>query len=64
MDTDPHDVWLNYLGKRMYNMMWGDGHSSYYKFPKEMDDPVLWNIYVSDNDSTSPYRPQPSFYWW
>jgi hypothetical protein len=33
-------------------------------FPKEMNDPVLWNIYVPDNDQTSPYRPQPDFYWW
>ena len=64
VDTDPRDVWHNYLGKRLYNIMWGDGHSSYYKFQKEMDDPVLWNIYVPDNDTTSPYRPQPSFFWW
>jgi len=57
-------VWHNFKGKRAYNMLWGDGHSSYYKFPKEMDDPVLWNIYVPDNDTSSPYRPQPNFYWW
>jgi len=64
VDTDPRDVWHNYLGKRLYNIMWGDGHSSYYKFPKEMDDPVLWSIYVPDGDTTNPYRPQPGFFWW
>jgi prepilin-type N-terminal cleavage/methylation domain-containing protein len=64
VDTDPRDIWHNFLGKRMYNMMWGDGHSSYYKFPKEMDDPVLWTIYVPDGDTSNPFRPQPGFYWW
>jgi prepilin-type N-terminal cleavage/methylation domain-containing protein/prepilin-type processing-associated H-X9-DG protein len=57
-------VWHNFKGKRGYNMLWGDGHAGFYKFPKEMDDPILWSIFVPDNDTTSPYRPQPDFFWW
>jgi hypothetical protein len=45
-------------------MLWGDGHAGFYKFPKEMDDPALLSIFVADNDTTSPYRPRPDFFWW
>ena len=30
-------VWHNYRGKRYENMLFGDGHSESFKFPKEMD---------------------------
>jgi prepilin-type N-terminal cleavage/methylation domain-containing protein len=62
--SDSDSVWHNFKGKRGYNMLWGDGHSVFYKFPKEMDDPVLWSIFVPDGDTTNPYRPQPEFFWW
>ena len=51
-------------GKRSHNMLFGDGHAQFYLFPKEMNDPVLWDIYVPDNDKTNPYRPMPDFFWW
>jgi prepilin-type N-terminal cleavage/methylation domain-containing protein len=64
LSTDSDSVWHNFKGKRGYNMLWGDGHSVFYKFPKEMDDPVLWTVFVADGDTTNPYRPQPEFFWW
>jgi prepilin-type N-terminal cleavage/methylation domain-containing protein/prepilin-type processing-associated H-X9-DG protein len=64
LSTDADSVWHNFKGKRGYNMLWGDGHAGFYKFPKEMDDPVLWTFFVPDDDTANPYRPQPDFYWW
>jgi prepilin-type N-terminal cleavage/methylation domain-containing protein/prepilin-type processing-associated H-X9-DG protein len=64
VSSDPRSAWHTVRGKRSHNMLFGDGHAQFYLFPKEMNDPVLWNIYVADNDTTNPYRPQPDFYWW
>lgn len=64
LKDDKRSAWHNVRGKRSHNLLFGDGHAQFYLFPKEMDDPVLWNIYVPDNDTTSPYRPRPDFHWW
>jgi prepilin-type N-terminal cleavage/methylation domain-containing protein/prepilin-type processing-associated H-X9-DG protein len=57
-------AWHNVRGIRGHNMLWGDGHASFYKFPKEMEDQRLWTLYVPDNDTTNPLRPQIGFHWW
>src|ERR1043165_6448042 len=62
--ADPRSAWHNARGVRGHVMLWGDGHASFYKFPKEMEDPVLDTLYVPDNDTKDPRRPQPEFYWW
>jgi prepilin-type N-terminal cleavage/methylation domain-containing protein/prepilin-type processing-associated H-X9-DG protein len=49
---------------RGYNMLFGDGHAAYYRFPKEMDDPALWSIFTEDSDWTSLHAPKPGFHWW
>ncbi len=64
LSTEVDSVWHNFKGRRGYNMLWGDSHASFYKFPKEMDDPILWTFFVADDDTSNPYRPQPDFYWW
>jgi prepilin-type N-terminal cleavage/methylation domain-containing protein/prepilin-type processing-associated H-X9-DG protein len=64
LSADSRNVWHHFRGKRGYNMLWGDGHASFYKFPKEMDEQILWTIFPADNDTTSPYRPRPDFFWW
>lgn len=61
---DYRSAWHNVRGVRGHNILWGDGHASFYKFPKEMEDQRLWSLYVPDNDTTHPLRPQVSFYWW
>jgi prepilin-type N-terminal cleavage/methylation domain-containing protein/prepilin-type processing-associated H-X9-DG protein len=33
----PNAVWHNYKGKRICNMLFGDGHVESYRFPREMD---------------------------
>jgi prepilin-type N-terminal cleavage/methylation domain-containing protein len=50
--NDPKDVWHNFKGQRYENMLFGDGHSVAFRFPKEI---TLWG--------TSPV-PDPSFTWW
>jgi len=61
---DYRSAWHNVRGRRGHNMLWGDGHASFYKFPNEMEDQRLWTLYVPDNDTTNPLRPQVSFHWW
>jgi hypothetical protein len=39
-------------------------HAAFYRFPAEMEDPRLQTLFVSDNDTTNPLRPQPDFLWW
>jgi prepilin-type N-terminal cleavage/methylation domain-containing protein/prepilin-type processing-associated H-X9-DG protein len=50
--TDSRSVWHNYKGQARYNMLFGDGHVEFYRFPPEMPD-WIWNP-----------RPDPSFLWW
>lgn len=61
---DYRSAWHNVRGRRGHNILWGDGHASFYKFPKEMEDQRLWTLYVPDHNTTEPLRPQTSFYWW
>lgn len=61
---DPRSAWHNVRGKRGHVMLYGDAHAQFYKFPAEMDDPRLETLFVSDDDTTHPLRPQPGFYWW
>jgi len=45
-------VWHNYRGTPVFNMLWGDGHADFFRFPLEYkkwgDDPL----------------PSPDFTWW
>lgn len=61
---DPRSAWHNTRGKRGHVMLWGDSHASFFKFPKEMEDPALQTLYVTDIDTTHPLRPRPDFVWW
>jgi prepilin-type processing-associated H-X9-DG protein len=48
----PRSIWHNYRGSSRMNMLFGDGHIEFYRFPAEM---INW-----------PYNPvpDPSFQWW
>jgi prepilin-type N-terminal cleavage/methylation domain-containing protein len=50
--TNPKDMWHNYKGQRRENMLFGDSHVEFYKFPIEMD---KW--------LASP-APDRNFLWW
>ena len=50
--TDSRAEWHNDKGKRYENMLYGDGHTQYFRFPQE-----------TDNWFTSP-APDPGFTWW
>jgi prepilin-type N-terminal cleavage/methylation domain-containing protein len=50
--TDKRTVWHNYKGKRHENVLFGDGHVEFFRFPKEFDNWV-----------SSP-APDPAFRWW
>src|SRR2546421_432954 len=62
--ADNKSTWHNYKGLRRHNVGWGDGHVEFWRFPKEMEDPALWSIFVDDNDNTNPMRPRPDFDCW
>ncbi len=50
--NDPSSWWHNYKGQRRQNMLFGDGHVVFYKFPNEI---VNW--------VNSP-PPDPNYTWW
>ena len=50
---DPHSQWHNFKGQYRFNVIYGDGHTSFFEFPKEASN---WNY-------TGP-APDPSFTWW
>ena len=50
---DPWSQWHNYKGEYRMNVLFGDGHTDYFKFPKEA---YTW--------SYSGPAPSPSFKWW
>ncbi len=52
VNTSPKSWWHNYRGQRRQNMLFGDGHVVFYRFPLEIKN---W-IY-------SP-PPDPNFLWW
>jgi prepilin-type N-terminal cleavage/methylation domain-containing protein len=60
---DPRNLWHTSSGIRRHVMLFGDGHVTFYRFPKEMDDPAI-AFYCPESDVTNPYYPNPSFYWW
>jgi prepilin-type N-terminal cleavage/methylation domain-containing protein/prepilin-type processing-associated H-X9-DG protein len=49
--TDSKSVWHNYKGQSRFNMLFGDGHVVFYKFPKEMPDWIWTPV-------------DPNFTWW
>jgi prepilin-type N-terminal cleavage/methylation domain-containing protein len=51
-DNNPKDMWHNYKGQRRENMLFGDGHVEFYKFPKE----------ISEWLASPP--PDKNFRWW
>ena len=36
--VDPKSIWHNFKGQSRFNMLFGDGHVAFYRFPKEMPD--------------------------
>jgi prepilin-type N-terminal cleavage/methylation domain-containing protein/prepilin-type processing-associated H-X9-DG protein len=50
--TDPRSVWHNYRGSSRMNMLFGDGHIEFYRFPPDM---VNWGFGPA---------PDPNFQWW
>lgn len=49
---DPRPWWHNYRGQHRFNMLFGDGHVEFYRFPEQ-----------AKNWGTFP-APNPSFTWW
>lgn len=51
--NDPWSQWHNYKGEYRFNMLWGDGHTDYFKFPTSA---YQWNY--------GGPAPDPNFTWW
>jgi prepilin-type N-terminal cleavage/methylation domain-containing protein/prepilin-type processing-associated H-X9-DG protein len=52
--TDPWSQWHNVKGQYKINILFGDGHTEFKSFPKEM---YNWNY------SSAP-KPDPNYLWW
>jgi prepilin-type N-terminal cleavage/methylation domain-containing protein len=50
--TDPRSIWHNYKGSSRMNMLLGDCHIEFYRFPADM---INWPLDPA---------PDPSFTWW
>jgi prepilin-type N-terminal cleavage/methylation domain-containing protein/prepilin-type processing-associated H-X9-DG protein len=50
--TDPRSIWHNYRGSSRMNMLFGDGHIEFYRFPSDM---INWGFSPSAD---------PNFQWW
>ncbi|MBX3731068.1 MAG: type II secretion system protein [Verrucomicrobiae bacterium] len=50
--NDKRSVWHNYKGQARYNMLFGDSHVEFFRFPKETPN-WIWEP-----------RPDPGFTWW
>ena len=61
-----HNVWHNFNGQRRNNVLFGDIHVSYFKFPQAIEtDPGYANAYSGPVESIPvPYRPDPTFLYW
>ncbi len=60
-------AWHSYRGQRRSNMLFGDGHCEFYRFPKEFEpkySPGIDSTYVPDGDTSSKYAPNPSYVYW
>jgi len=51
--NDPWSQWHNFRGQYRMNVMWGDGHTEFFQFPKEA---YQWNY--------GGPAPDPNFTWW
>jgi prepilin-type N-terminal cleavage/methylation domain-containing protein/prepilin-type processing-associated H-X9-DG protein len=63
---NPRNMWHNFKGQRRNNVLFGDGHVQYFRFPPEIQsDPNYANYYVGSLSGVpQPYRPDPSFVYW
>ncbi|HVY69711.1 MAG TPA: prepilin-type N-terminal cleavage/methylation domain-containing protein [Verrucomicrobiae bacterium] len=50
----PEGQWHNYKGQFKFNVLYGDGHTSYFQFPTNMSQ---WNY------GAAP-KPDPTYTWW
>jgi type II secretory pathway pseudopilin PulG len=51
---DPMSMWHNAKGQYKYNILWGDGHMEFFKFP---DQATNWTYEASP-------APDPNYKWW
>ncbi len=55
-------AWHNYLGKRSFNMLFGDGHAQFFLF--KWPPGTAWQNFVADNDVNNPNYPNPENQVW
>lgn len=59
-------AWHQVRGERRNNMLFGDAHCEFYRFPKEFEPKYSPGIdgYVADNDTKNKYYPNPAYLYW
>lgn len=63
---DPRNMWHNYKGQRRNNVLFGDGHVQFFRFPPEiLTSPDFGGFYSGPLSSVPPqYRPDPDLLFW
>jgi prepilin-type N-terminal cleavage/methylation domain-containing protein len=63
---NPRNMWHNFKGQRRNNVLFGDHHVEFFKFPREIQsDPQYANYYSGPVESVpAKYRPDSSFVYW
>jgi prepilin-type N-terminal cleavage/methylation domain-containing protein len=63
---NPRNMWHNYKGQRRNNVLFGDHHVEFFKFPREIQtDPNYANYYTGPVENVPiKYRPDPNFLYW
>ena len=65
--NNPKTAWHNVKGKRRNNILFGDGHSEFFRFPREFEPAVSPGIDwppVMDGDTMHKYAPKPEYVYW
>ncbi len=62
----PRNMWHNFRGQRRNNVLFGDSHVQFFKFPREIQsDPGYGSFYAGALSSVpEKYRPDPGFLYW
>ncbi len=63
---NPRNMWHNYRGQRRNNVLFGDSHVQFFRFPPEIQTDLNYANYYAGPLSSVPlkYRPDPSFVYW
>ena len=63
---NPRNLWHNVRGQRRNNVLFGDGHVDFFRFPPQIQSDPNYEKYYPGPVTSVPaqYRPDPGFLYW